>query len=78
MKVFLQSHEETCRMDVETLPALLMNYQWSREQKWYRMVSVVTSRKTEIAEVCLRTKMTMVPYRGRTGEAAPRSEKLAI
>ena len=33
-------------------PALLMNYQWSREQKWYQVEvsteSTLTSRKTEI------------------------------
>ena len=34
MKVFLQSHGETRRMNIETLPVFLMNYQWSREQKW--------------------------------------------
>ena len=37
---------------INTLPALLMNYQWSREQKWYWVrvstVSFLTSRKTEI------------------------------
>ena len=37
---------------INTLPALLMNYQWSREQKWYRVrvsiVSFLTFRKTEI------------------------------
>ena len=37
---------------INTLPALLMNYQWSREQKWYRasIVSFLTSRKTGIAK----------------------------
>ena len=37
---------------INTLPSLLMNYQWSRERKWYRVlasiVSFLTSRKTEI------------------------------
>ena len=37
---------------INTLAALLMNYQWSREQKWYRIrvctVFFLTSRKTEI------------------------------
>ena len=37
---------------INTLPALLMNYQWSREQKWYRAqvstVSILTSGKTKI------------------------------
>ena len=52
MKVFLQSHGETRRMDIEKLPDLLMSYQWSREQKWNRArVSTafrLTSRKTQI------------------------------
>ena len=37
---------------LNTLPALLMNYQWSRKHKWYRVrasiVSALTSRKAEI------------------------------
>ena len=37
---------------INTLPALLMNYHWSREQKWYRArvstVSLLTCRKIEI------------------------------
>ena len=33
MKVVLQSHGETLRLRIKTLPVLLMNYQWSREQK---------------------------------------------
>ena len=37
---------------INTLPVLLMNCQWSREQKWYRArvstVSIPTFRKTEI------------------------------
>ena len=37
---------------INTLPALLVNYQWSRDQKWYPVqvstVSVLTSHKTEI------------------------------
>ena len=36
---------------INTLPVLLMNYQWSREQKWYRArvstVFIVISRRTE-------------------------------
>ena len=37
IKVVLQSHGETLRQRIETLPVLLMNYQWSREQKWNRV-----------------------------------------
>ena len=42
-----ESPGETHRMNIETLPVLLMNYQWSRKQKWYRarvsMVFILTS-----------------------------------
>ena len=43
---------ETRRMNIETLPVLLMKYQWSREQKWNgALVStafIFTSRNTQI------------------------------
>ena len=52
MNVVFQSHGETWRLDIETLPVLLMNYQWSREQKWNRAwastVSFLTSRRRQI------------------------------
>ena len=37
--------------NIEMLRVLLMNYLWSREQKWYRVntTSLLTSRKTGIA-----------------------------
>ena len=53
MNVVLQSHGETLHLRIKTLPVLLMNYQWSREQKWNRVrVSTVythTFRRTQIA-----------------------------
>ena len=54
MKEVLWSHGETRRLGIETLPVLLMNYQWSREKKkWKRarasIVSTLTFRRTEIA-----------------------------
>ena len=53
MKVVFQSHGETLRLRIKTLPVLLMNYQWSREQKWnavrVSMVSTHTFRRTQIA-----------------------------
>ena len=52
MKVVFQSHGETLSMDFETLPVLLMKYQWSRDQNWNLVrVSVVyirTFRRTQI------------------------------
>ena len=42
MNVFLEVH---LSLDIETLPVLLTNYQWSREQKWNRVwVSTVYKR----------------------------------
>ena len=53
MNVILQSHGETLSLDIKTLPVLLTNCQWSREQKWNRArLSVVptrTFRRTQIA-----------------------------
>ena len=50
MNVTLQSH---LSLDIETLPVLLMNYRWRREQKWNRVwvntVLKLTSRRIEIA-----------------------------
>ena len=37
MNVARQCHGETLSLEIETLPVLLMNYQWSREQKWNRI-----------------------------------------
>ena len=46
---------------INTLPSLLMNYQWSRERKWYRVlasiVSILTSRKTEIVTLVWGRKL---------------------
>ena len=37
MKVLQQSPGETQSKEVKTLPSHLMNFQWSREQKWNRV-----------------------------------------
>ena len=46
---------------INNLPAPVMNYQWSREQKWYgvqvSIVSILTSRKTEIARSVRGSKL---------------------
>ena len=48
------------RLRIETVPVLLMNYQWSREQKWKQVrvsiVSTRTSRRTQIAISAWRRK----------------------
>ena len=53
MKVLQQSLGETQSKEVKTLPSHLMNFQWSREQKWnWVRVSIVSSlifRETQIA-----------------------------
>ena len=53
MNVILESHREALSLDIETLPVLLMYFQWSREQKWnlvwVSMVSLRTFRRTQIA-----------------------------
>ena len=52
---------------INTLPALLVNYQWSREQKWYRARSkhsVFTHfPKDPNCDICLWTKITRASCR---------------
>ena len=83
MNVVFQSHGENLSLDIEALPVLLMNYQWSREQKWNRFrVSIVsrrTFRRTQIAisvncDICLRTQITRASCRRRTCTVVPRVE----
>ena len=60
MKVFQHSHGETQSTEVKTLPSHLMNFQWSREQKWnFFLVSTVyirTFRWTQIVISVSRRK----------------------
>ena len=53
MKVVIQSDGESVRLAIETLPVLLMNYQWSLQQILNRaresIVSTLTFRRTQIA-----------------------------
>ena len=37
VELVLYSHGETLRLKIKILPDLLMNCQWSREQKWNRV-----------------------------------------
>ena len=52
MKVLQQSLGETQSKEVKTLPSHLMNFQWSREQKWNRLrvstAYIRTFRRTQI------------------------------
>ena len=78
MNVLCQSHGETLSLDIETLPVLLMHYQWSREQKWNRVrertVSTRTFRKDPNCNICLKTKITRASCRRRAGTVVPRAE----
>ena len=64
---------------ISTLPALLMNYQWSREQKWYGVrvstAFLLTSRDRN-CDMCLRTKITRASRRRRTGTVVPKAENV--
>ena len=63
---------------INTLPALLVNYQRNHEQKWYQVrvstVSTVTSRNTEIVTSASGQKLTRASCRRRTGTVVPKAE----
>ena len=48
----------------------------SREEKWYRAstVFILTSRRTQNCDICMKTKITRASCIRRTGTAAPRTE----
>ena len=77
-EVVLQSHGESQSRDIETLPVLLMNYQWSREQKWNRVRcnhSVYTHfpPKDPTCDICLKTKITRASCRRCAGTVGPQA-----
>ena len=76
MTVVLWSHGETLRLRIKTLPVLLMNYQWSREQKWNwawaNTVPTLTSRKTPTAI----SAITRASCRRRAGSVLPKAENI--
>ena len=47
--------------------------------QWYRAstVFILTSRRTEIADICMRTEITRAPCRRRIGGAVPRAENFS-
>ena len=81
MKVLQKSFEGTQSKEVKTLPIHLMNFQWSREQKWKRVwVSTVFSMhfpKDPICDICLKTKIKSASCRRCTGTIVPRAEPFA-
>ena len=59
---------------INTLTALLMNYLWSREHKWYRVSTFTHIPKDRNCDICLRTKITRSSCRRRAGTIVPRAE----
>ena len=60
--------------NIKTLPILLKNFLWNREQKWHRSDNIFTHfPKDRKCEICKRTKITRAPCRRRNGEAVPRA-----
>ena len=76
MNVVRQSYGETLSLDIEALPVLLMNCQWSREQKSNRVrVRVVSTRHfPKDPNICLKAKLTRASCIRRTGTVVPRAE----
>ena len=73
--------KETQSKEVKTLPIRLMNFQWSREQKWKRVrvntMFLCTFRRDPICDSCLKTKITRASCRRCTGTVVPRTEHFA-
>ena len=82
LKVFLLSHGETHRMNIETLRVLLINYHWSCEQKWYRaQVSIVlklTCSKTEIVKSAWGQKLPGLLAEDVLVQSCPKRKILVI
>ena len=77
MKVLQQSFGETQSKEGKTLPSHLMNFQWSREQKWnqVRVSSVYMNfPKDPNCDICLKTKITRAFCRRRAGTVVPKAE----
>ena len=59
-------------------PFILMNYIWSREQKWNQVpasiVSAFTPQKDPNCDICLKTKITRASCRRRAGTVVPKEE----
>ena len=72
MNVVLQSHGETLSLGIETLPVLLMNFQWSREQKWNQVrvstVYIRTFQRTQQGLVAEDVLVQSCPERTNFGD----------
>ena len=77
MNVILQSQSETLSLEIETLPVLLMNYQWIREkvEPGSGKHSVFSHfPKDPNCDICLKTKITRAYCRRRANAVMPRAE----
>ena len=66
--------------NTETLPVLLMNFLWSREQKWYRVKHSIFTHfpKDRNCDICLRTKIRGASCRRRIGTVVPKAEIFGV
>ena len=71
-KYFIRAFEKPKATEVKTLPRHLMNFQWSREQKW-KWVRGRTFRRNPNCDICLKTKITRASCRRRAGTVVPRA-----
>ena len=78
LKVLQLSLGETQSKEGETLPSHLMNFQWSREQKWNRVrvstMHIRTFRRNPNCDICLKTKKARASCRRRTSTVVTRAE----
>ena len=76
IKMFLKSYGETLRLRIKTLPVLLLNYQWGREQKWNRArvstAFTLTSRTRASCRRCAGTGVAKAEYFGDLTTADPK------
>ena len=78
MKAVLQNHGQTLRLGIETLPVLLMSYEWrAKVEPGSGKHSVYTHfPKDSNCDICLKTKITSALCRRRTGTIVPRAENV--
>ena len=66
--------------NIETLPVLLLNYFWSREQKWYRVntIFLFISRKSGIATSVGGRKLQLLLAEDAPVQSCPERKMLVI
>ena len=80
MKVALQSHEETRRLDIERLPVLLFHELPMEPRAQVEKGSGKHSVRTHFpkdpnCDICLKTKISRASCRRRAGTVVPKSGK---